>query len=401
MLAAIAEHCPPSSLSPDERVRNTFGRGFCYTYDPSRTDTVVSTLPGVFPDVHLCPVREDVWVEPAMPVLRGASGATDTNIVVCEESFARCDSLYSARPIAGCRVPAPGFATLHSLPFTPVLEKIGVNIFGFASKKDSIIVAVGHGRRRDEMYGLTGAAWDDDDVDPFLANAGAAAAFMSGGPGDTPVPPHHGHHHEHHGGGSRRSSEVNATAVSHSRDASSAAALTPAHHAEFGSAGLYGPGTTLHAGPTFALSESGPSSVTGGNASRRLTAQAYASLLGQVVYVEYPHLREALVVGVSDAIESIRGSSATTMARTPHSADEAVGWAKAARGLDTDLRTGKAKLSLAGIHVGRIDVVIHVRKLIGMRRDPANGSLARVWASGPSHELRVREKRRQRNSCVR
>lgn len=383
MLDAIAEHCPLERLTAEERVRNTFGRSFVFKYDPTRTDTVSSTLPGVFPDIHVCPVSEQYWSELAMPVIQGPGGVDDADLVVCEESFARCDALYSSRPRPGCVFPAPGFPTLHSLPFTPVLEKLSINIFGFASKKDSIVLAVGTGRRREEMYGLTGAAWGSDDGDdPFLANAGAAAAFMDaagGGPASAP-------HHHQHPGGSRRSSAVDPTAVSKSHDA--AETLTPAHVAEFGTPGLYRTGTTVQGGSTFELVKAGVPSFAGGGAGRRLTAQVFAPLLGQVVFVEWPHLREALVVGVSDALEEVRGSSAATATRTPHSSDDAVRWAKAARGLEVDLRTGTSKLGIAGVHVGRVDVILCVRKLIGMRRNPADGSLSRVWA-GMSHELRV------------
>ena len=292
MLSAIAEHCPPERLSADERVRNSFGRAFSFSYDPARTDTVVSTLPGVFPDVHLCPVREDVWVERPLPVLLGPGGVADVDLVVCEDSLARCDAHYSARPRPGCVVPAPGFPTLHSLAFSPVLTNISLNIFGFASKKDSLIVAVGSGRRREHMYGLSDSACgSDDDDDPFLANAGAAAAFVAfeseRGGADA-----HGFHARAPDG--RRASD--AAALPRPRDA-----LVPPHRAEFRPASLYCAGTTVHGGPTYALSEAGPRAVVEAfSAARRPSAQAFAPLLGQVVFVEWPHLREALVVGVDE-----------------------------------------------------------------------------------------------------
>jgi hypothetical protein len=354
-----------------QRVRNTFGRAYSYVYDASRCDALPSTLPGVFPSRQTCPVREVVFDEPRMPVLTD-DPAVDS--VVCEASLATFAHLYDLRPRFGCIVPAAGFPTLHSIAFSPAREKVSINLFGFASKKESLILAVGSGRRREEMLGCDG---DGDDI--FLSAAGYAAdAFDVDAAAASSSHRTLSHDHRHE----RRVSAPSAASVGFSRSS-----MVPPHLAAFGDNVTYAVGTTIRSGVsgTFTLLDSAALAQTQSALSARVVSPL---LLGKVVYVEWPHLREALVVAVSDAVEEYRGESSAVAVRLLHSSDDAVRWAKAARGLQMDLLTGTSKLSVAGLHVGRVNVIISVRKLIGMRRDPADGSLRRVWAP-PAQELQV------------
>jgi 5'-3' exoribonuclease 1 len=115
----IAEQCPDDQLSPVERVRNTLGHNYCYTYDLTCTDTVPSANPSI--------------------------GLTD--IVHCNSSVRTFEdplqSGTSFRPelVAGTQIPYPGFPSLNVVPIQSYeLVEIKVNCFGSASKYPTMLI---------------------------------------------------------------------------------------------------------------------------------------------------------------------------------------------------------------------------------------------------------------------
>lgn len=58
--------------------------------------------------------------------------------------------LQTPLPPPGCIVPAPGFPTLYALPVSVSDRKVELNVFGFTSKKPSLVVKL-------EMEGEHGA----------------------------------------------------------------------------------------------------------------------------------------------------------------------------------------------------------------------------------------------------
>ena len=55
MRKAVAEHCPLSKLTEDERRRNAFGQDVVFFYDPSNSNNVASSFPEAgFPDLLCC-----------------------------------------------------------------------------------------------------------------------------------------------------------------------------------------------------------------------------------------------------------------------------------------------------------------------------------------------------------
>ena len=87
------------------------------------------------------------------------------------------------------------------------------------------------------------------------------------------------------------------------------------------------------------------------------TAEAVAqATMGQRCFVEWPYLREALVVAVSDATQKI-----TPAGKQVFSHEQAIQWKKDCQGIHRDFRVGR------GTDVGVISVMLHVRTCVGLK----------------------------------
>ncbi|KAL6075040.1 exonuclease II Exo2 [Balamuthia mandrillaris] len=91
-------------------------------------------------------------------------------------------------------------------------------------------------------------------------------------------------------------------------------------------------------------------------------------LLGKVVYVQWPHLHEALVLGISDSKCRASKSHGCVF----HSNEDAQAWQKESKYQKNKYRAKR------GIEVGDVKVLLHVKLMRGLRsfRD---GSSIRVW----------------------
>lgn len=371
MLAAIAERCPDASISPEERARNSFGTDFCFWYDPTCTDVVPSGNVDVFPDITNGQTRARQFLMPRMPVLSPPLSAPATapppraldegeelasalagagpleapdEMLTVAEGMQPTAALFHFSPPAGCVVPAPGFPTLHSLHITPERASVALDVFGTKSRKLSVVVA---------PRGLSSAAPDDDD------DGGAPAGSL----------------------GSLTLEERSTQLLRLQR----AAGLNRAHVALFSTA--YAPGTTLYAGGGAAAAPaSGWSPPVAGVgldvlsqwiAAARLTgadaacsARSLAGMLGRVAFVEWPHLREARIVALSDATEvaswepDAAAPSGGRVTFKRHSADDQVQWIQQAEALRGALLSGGRGLKPCGIRVtGALPVLLNAVKV--------------------------------------
>jgi len=118
---AIQKHCPDSSLTADERRRNSVGKVERYSYDAAVNDTVPSCNRDIgLPNIVKCNSRVDVV----------------DNLGVSTVSF-------KPELIPGTKIPYPGFPSLNVLPIELVeLRNAGVNCFGFPSKYPNMILTM-------------------------------------------------------------------------------------------------------------------------------------------------------------------------------------------------------------------------------------------------------------------
>ena len=115
-------------------------------FDKSAVDTLKSTMPGRLPDVKQCHTRVTEWHEPAIPgdgLFVRAIDSHASYLRFCAASppcgMRACWSVQVPDTPPGCIVPAPGFPTLYSLPISVTDKKVELNIFGFASKKPTLV----------------------------------------------------------------------------------------------------------------------------------------------------------------------------------------------------------------------------------------------------------------------
>ena len=246
MMAALAAHAPDSALSAAELQRNSFGVEYRFTHDPSAADTVASPNAAVFADLPMCQSRVEVFATQVPPVLVAPGAPVSVEdpdaLIEVKSGFAGCAHFYSARPRAGCVVPAPGFPTLHSLRFAPHSLPVKIDIFGSGSRKDSVLVRpVGDGGPRDADFSSPSS------LGGFAGGAAAAA------PDGAYVP----------------------TFGVYAPDLAQADALV-----------------------AWRVAQGGP------DVAPRASARALApELLGRVVFCDWPHLRAGLVTCVTDAVE--------------------------------------------------------------------------------------------------
>lgn len=211
MLEALSAHAPDSALTAAERARNSFGVDLLIEADPAASETLVSSMPGQggWEDKPLCGTRVRVFDDmptaavlappeeapppgaPRNTLAESAAAALASSgklIPVTAAALARDAHHYRSRPHADTVLPCPGYPTLHTLLFSPMLAAVRLNVFGMPSRKDSLILAVGEaGRRPPEEE-------EAEEDEGFLGAAGAAAALF-GGSHD------HGEHGRGHGHG--------------------------------------------------------------------------------------------------------------------------------------------------------------------------------------------------------
>jgi len=118
---SIAEHCPDSSLTPDERRRNSVGKVHIFTHDDAVHDTVPSFNRDIgIMDITKCYSRVDL-----------IEGEHPTNIS------------FNPELIPGTQIPYPGFPSLNVLPMKSAeLAPIGLNCFGFSSKYSTTVLTM-------------------------------------------------------------------------------------------------------------------------------------------------------------------------------------------------------------------------------------------------------------------
>lgn len=117
----IENHCPESSLTADERHRNSVGKVYCYTYDATVNDTVPSCNRDIgLPNIVKCNSRVDIL-----------------------ENHSVSNISFKPELIPGTKIPYPGFPSLNVLPIEHAeLRNAGLNCFGFPSKYPNMILTM-------------------------------------------------------------------------------------------------------------------------------------------------------------------------------------------------------------------------------------------------------------------
>jgi 5'-3' exonuclease len=346
LLRAVIEFAPDSRLTEEERFRNDFGRELLIFRDPKCADTLVSPIikgrtskmTADFPDIAISRTR----VTPHDPP--------------------KLESDFIPRPRAGCVIPAPGYPTLHTLFLTPVRTKLGIRVFGSASRKESVVMAVTpQGREADYVR-------------------------------EKLNPPEREHEH-------LLLSEGDDSVVPYSvRGRGSLVAHTPSFSVRYTEGTCVKPPPEAAASLARALSEGstdqpddvGPLSLNAG----RATALEASELIGHVVYVGWPHLSAAYVLSVSDETMevTIRSPKTRELVHKRWGAEESMLWRSMAEAYHRTHLSGDSESTLTqcGIGAGVPTLMVRALKLTGMRRDPTTGALERTWASpGTAGDIRV------------
>ena len=140
---------PGSALRAEQIARNAPGPLVVFQHDPSGAKAFPSTLPKVFAGLHPCKSRALESAPPGeFPVSRRCFGGPDA-------------LLPGAR--IGVKRP-PGFPTTRALPSRGALKHAGVNVFGTASKKESLILRVAKTGDPELMGFAADGEADDSDV---------------------------------------------------------------------------------------------------------------------------------------------------------------------------------------------------------------------------------------------
>ena len=118
---SIAKHCPPSTLTPDERSRNAVGKVYMYTFDLTATETVPSPGRKIgLLDIQSCNSKVAIFDQPE-----------------------RIDIVFKSELVPGTQIPYPGFPSLNVLPILNVeLSPIGLNCFGSPSKYPTTVLTL-------------------------------------------------------------------------------------------------------------------------------------------------------------------------------------------------------------------------------------------------------------------
>ncbi|KAI3438723.1 hypothetical protein D9Q98_001143 [Chlorella vulgaris] len=125
-LLAAAGSVAPDRLSAEERQRNTLGDILIFTHAPgaaSETDFCATTMPSQYASVTAASSRATLQAAPP-PLPAGERG-------------------FEPRFVPGTRTGGggpPGFPSLYTIKTSAELRRIGVNVFGMPSRKESIIL---------------------------------------------------------------------------------------------------------------------------------------------------------------------------------------------------------------------------------------------------------------------
>ena len=170
-----------SRLSIIEKLRNVrVGDEYIYEYDPSNKDTYPPPLPGFAP-IKECQSKVSVWTLPLIPLssrsieqaasfaaVAAVSALTTTPRSAATPTSSPLIDLH-VKPLAeyeaqeqasvpqegnfiptvpkGCRRPYPGFPSLLALKTTSQLRAIAVDVFGSASRKDTLVLGLQQGEQ--------------------------------------------------------------------------------------------------------------------------------------------------------------------------------------------------------------------------------------------------------------
>ncbi len=117
---AIAEFCPETSLSTEEKRRNSFTKILTFRHSPALATTVPSCNPSIFPDITNC------------------------QTTVTPSSYSKSSlTTFEPKLVPGTVIPSPGFPSLKVLPIEDVkIEAIKVNVHGTESKYRTICLSL-------------------------------------------------------------------------------------------------------------------------------------------------------------------------------------------------------------------------------------------------------------------
>ena len=127
LLKSCIQSVPASKLTDQQILRNKPGPLVVFQHNPDGSDAVISTLPKVFAGLHPCKSRALESMPPGeFPLSRKCFGGDDSLLPGAHLGIKR----------------PPGFPTMTTLQSTGMLKSAGVNVFGTASKKESLILRV-------------------------------------------------------------------------------------------------------------------------------------------------------------------------------------------------------------------------------------------------------------------
>ena len=276
---AIAKHAPDSSLSEEERKRNSFGNDLEYRYDASVMTPVEATHADktAFPDIEACQSRVRVF---RLPKIATAGGK------------------FVPRLCRGVKIPYPSYPIVGScMTGKYSLRALQVNVFGNGSRKETLALKIDRPTACEKALGISGPA-------------------------------------------ERKAPELD-----------------------------------FNGNPVK------PSSI---ESEKSVAEIAAPKILGQVVHIEWPHTRPAVVEVVSDPsgewrLDAKRKGASQKVVFRRHKGSAVDSWRQAAMGDWNGMLHGMQIPGKAGVDIGPVDCRVGVRALVGMRRDPATGAVSRLF----------------------
>ena len=153
---------PASKLTDAQIARNKPGPLVVFRHAPEGTGDVASTLPRAFPGLHPCRSQALESMPPGeFPKDRKCFGGLDCLLPNVQ--------LGVKRP--------PGFPTMHTLKSRGELKNVSVNVFGAASKKESLVVRVD---KRGDSGLLSLLREEEDGGDPNDTTSASSFAHLVG-----------------------------------------------------------------------------------------------------------------------------------------------------------------------------------------------------------------------------
>lgn len=101
-------------LTEEENARNTPGKEYVFRYSPGQGDEIVATIPSLFNDFT-------------------------SNSVMLEWTLPKANQ-FKPVLLPGCSTPYPGYPSIRALPCKGRLAKVGLNVFGRASAKETLLL---------------------------------------------------------------------------------------------------------------------------------------------------------------------------------------------------------------------------------------------------------------------